>query len=419
MPALPCALRLLSSLALVAAAGVLPMTATAAVPDPLPTRTRFYTPPANPGAKTHLSDLEAAGRTEDAALVKRMLSLPQAVWMTTGKPGTVERAVRTVMSEADRQSAVATLVLYNVPGRDCSLYSAGGAAGDAAYRDWIDGVARGLAGTRRVVVVVEPDGLALLPSDCPDAYPGADLAALSESRIANIRYAGTTVSRANPNALVYLDAGSSAWHAVGDIASRLDRAGVRGFQGFSLNVSNFQPMPRLLQYGSWVSKCLHYANNPAEGGWRMGHYEHCASQYHPASYEDHSTWTRTDEWYAAQVDAAPGAPTSARELTHFVVDTSRNGRGPWQPSTSYPDAQDWCNPPGRGLGQRATPRPGPPLVDAYLWIKAPGESDGQCNRGVDGSTTDPEWGGVADPPAGSWFRAQALELARLSDPPLL
>jgi endoglucanase len=58
-------------------------------------------------------------------------------------------------------------------------------------------------------------------------------------------------------------------------------------------------------------------------------------------------------------------------------------------TTAYPDKQDWCNPPGRGLGLRPTATTGQPLADAYLWIKTPGQSEGQCNRGIAGTTTDP------------------------------
>ena len=77
-----------------------------------------------------------------------------------------------------------------------------------------------------------------------------------------------------------------------------------------------------------------------------------------------------------------------------------------------------------------------PLVDAYLWIKRPGESDGSCDiaggaRAWDytqynpwGLTTsaeqshfDPLWGEV-DPAAGAWFAAQALQLAQNASPPL-
>ena len=59
------------------------------------------------------------------------------------------------------------------------------------------------------------------------------------------------------------------------------------------------------------------------------------------------------------------------------------------------------------------------LLDAYLWVKTPGESDGECTRGLGpaGVTVDPHWG-LVDPAAGAWFPAQALQLAQLAVPPL-
>ena len=108
--------------------------------------------------------------------------------------------------------------------------------------------------------------------------------------------------------------------------------------------------------------------------------------------------------------------------THFVVDTSRNGVGPWDPSTTeypggYPDAQDWCNPPDRGLGLKPTADTGNTLIDAYLWVKIPGESDGECTRGLGpaGETVDPEWG-LIDPAAGDWFPEMALDLVHNANP---
>src|SRR5205085_4301947 len=40
---------------------------------------------------------------------------------------------------------------------------------------------------------------------------------------------------------------------------------------------------------------------------------------------------------------------------------------------------NWCNPPGAGNGLRPTANTGSTLLDAYLWVKIPGESDGQCD----------------------------------------
>ena len=89
---------------------------------------------------------------------------------------------------------------------------------------------------------------------------------------------------------------------------------------------------------------------------------------------------RLDEDVRAGADAGPDPGDAG--LKHSVIDTSRNGQGPWAPTVSYPDKQDWCNPPDRGLGYQPTANTGAALVDAYLWIKIPGESDGTCTRGL-------------------------------------
>ncbi len=143
-----------------------------------------------------------------------------------------------------------------------------------------------------------------------------------------------------PNTKVYLDAGNPAWiEEPQKLVEPLGRAGVANADGFALNVSNFQTAETTKQYGLRLSKAL--------------------------------------------------------DGKHFVVDTSRNGNGPLRDGRS----QVWCNPPGRALGTPPTTDTGDPLVDAYLWIKRPGESDGPCRGG---------------PAAGRWWADYALGLARNS-----
>jgi endoglucanase len=141
-----------------------------------------------------------------------------------------------------------------------------------------------------------------------------------------------------------------------------------------------------------------------------GYFSPLAPADHPVSPNDISTWVYTDQWFDANLGTAQ--PTA-----HFVIDTSRNGQGPWNPP-AHPagDPQDWCNPPDRGLGERPTANTGLLLVDAYLWVKIPGESDGQCYRWTSGPL-DPVRG-TQDPPAGQWFPDMALELVQNANPPL-
>jgi endoglucanase len=386
--------------------------------------TQFYIPKPNHGALEQISDLTSSGHKADANLIKKMIGIPQAVWFTSGTPKTVQQDVRSTVQRAADKGTVPVLVIYYVPGRDCSQYSAGGAPTGDAYKAWINGFVAGL-GNYKAVVILEPDGLALMPTDCgqPDTY----------GRVSLINYAAHALLN-DPNAAIYLDAGHSAWHSVGDIAARLVAGGVQDVQGFFQNVSNYQFTTNSVQYGTWISNCIAYATRVAPGDFGG-----CPNQYWnggplPAKIAQLlGEWTGValspyGEW--SDTTNTPNLNTSGINLryanmlgstiptTHFVFDTSRNGVGPWQPPANHPagDPQDWCNPPDRGLGLRPTANTGNPLVDAYLWVKIPGESDGQCYRWTSGPL-DPVRG-IQDPPAGQWFPDMALELVHNANPSL-
>ncbi len=133
---------------------------------------------------------------------------------------------------------------------------------------------------------------------------------------------------------VYIDAGNPGWLPPALMARRLRAAGVSRARGFALNVAGFETTRRVRAYGRAISRRTRRA--------------------------------------------------------HFVIDTSRNGNGP-------APGRAWCNPQGRALGVAPTTATGDALIDAFLWVKRPGESDGSCNGG---------------PPAGVWWPEYALGLAR-------
>jgi len=316
-------------------------------------------------------------------------------------------------------------------------YSAGGALDEADYEAWINGLAQGI-GSRQAVVILEPDALGNMPSACglsSTVYPFTDA-----ERIAELQYAVSALE-ADPGVGVYLDGTHSAWQSVGTISQRLLEASVQQAQGFFLNVSNYQPDPNLIDYGTWISDCIAMVTDPSNAFYNNPNA--CASQYYPATESDFSTWGLTTAWYAQNMGTAVAA-------THFVVDTSRNGDGP-NAMTAYANAPydqpasviatlasgNWCNPPASGLGLKPTASTGVPLLDAYLWVKTPGQSDGQCDaaggvRAWDYTDyTQPSWPttaaseqlfdplwGIDDPAAGAWFSQQALMLAQNATPPL-
>jgi len=400
--------------------------------------TRLFVPPPSQGAPQQVLNLAVSGDIKDAALIAAMETVPRAVWFTSGTPAQVRQQAGTTMLEAKVERAVPVLVAYDIPGRDCAQYSAGGALDQADYEAWIDGLASGI-GTGKAIVILEPDALGNMPSDCglsSSVYPFTD-----SERLVELQYAVAALEQ-DPGVSVYLDGTHSAWQSVGTITQRLLEANVQDAQGLFLNVSNYQPTAELVDYGTWISDCIAMVTDPANAFYNNP--SACASQYYPATQSDFSTWGLTTAWYAQNMGSAVAS-------THFVIDTSRNGDGPdsMQQYASAPYDQpssvtatlasgNWCNPPGSGLGLRPTANTGVPLLDAYLWVKTPGQSDGQCDaaggvRAWDYSdytqpgwpTTasaqalfDPLWG-LDDPAAGDWFPQQALQLAQLASPALL
>ena len=418
--------RLAISALLVILMASVPMLALAMPQTTLDPNTQFYVPRPNHGAQEQIADLTSSGNKTDANRIKMLIQTPQAVWFTKGTPKTVLQDVRNTVQRAADKGQVPVLVAYNIPFRDCAQFSAGGATSVAEYKAWIDGFAAGV-GNKKAVVILEPDGLGIipwykqfrgLPSQAGDYEwcqpPEATAATAADERFAMMNYAVDAL-KAHSNVSVYLDGTHSAWLGSGDAAHRLSQAGVARADGFFLNVSNYRLDSHLEKYGTWVSKCIAFATNPAS--WGLGHFDWCASQYFPASPNDFSTWGLTDQWYTDNVESQTWWYSTSL-LKHFVTDTSRNGQGPWTPPAGYPDAQDWCNPPDRGVGVRPTANTGVALLDAYLWVKIPGESDGQCTRGLGPTgTVDPEWG-IVDPAAGQWFPEMALDLVHNASPAL-
>ena len=103
-------------------------------------------------------------------------------------------------------------------------------------------------------------------------------------------------SKRLPNTKVYLDAGNAGWRSPRPIFEPLRRAGIDKADGFAVNVSNFY------------------------------------------------TTADSARTYGKQLSAKVGGKP-------FVIDTSRNGNGPY--TGGDPD-ENWCNPPGRALGETPT-----------------------------------------------------------------
>jgi len=167
----------------------------------LPPGTRFYVPPPAQGSVQQILQLIASGQLKNAGLIAAMESVPSAVWLDgetpaqAAEPGSLgweqadadtARQVRLTLLAARQQNAVPIFVAYNIPGRDCSQYSAGGAPSDAAYDSWIDSISSAL-GDAKAVVLEEPDALANLPGYCGSAYAAEFPDITNTTRVNDIR----------------------------------------------------------------------------------------------------------------------------------------------------------------------------------------------------------------------------------------
>ncbi|KAI8955023.1 glycoside hydrolase family 6 protein [Xylaria longipes] len=108
---------------------------------------------------------------------------------------------------------------------------------------------------------------------------------------------------------------------------------------------------------------------------------------------------------------ARGMPAAA---TRAVLDTSRNGvmglRWFWD---------EWCNVDGAGLGARPSAETGDDLLDAFVWVKRPGESDGvSSERGGDETGCAAKTAVRPAPERDVWFQGFFEMLVRNADPKL-
>jgi endoglucanase len=157
----------------------------------------------------------------------------------------------------------------------------------------------------------------------------------ASARDAAIAYAGHVLHADDPNVKVYFDGGHSDWNSAAQQAAALEAADVTtDANGVFTNVSNFE-------------------------------------------------WTNDELYYGQQILSDIGDSS-----LHLVIDTSRNGAGP---------GNTWCDPSGRALGLDPTANTGYSYVDAFLWVKPPGESDGCADAA---GTFDPALAyALADNPA--------------------
>ena len=333
----------------------------------------------------------AARAPAEAAGLRKLAAQPTAVWLDSIEK---TRELPRYLDDAQTQEAAGgkpvlpVFVVYDLPSRDCAAEASNGelgpdAAGEARYqRDYVDAIAAAFkahAG-QRIVVVLEPDSLANIATNL-----GVERCAAAEPVYRRaIAYAIATLSL--PNVFIYLDAAHAGWLGWPRNLAKIVQVykevltaagGADRIRGFALNVSNYDV----------VTDPTNQRANPDEPS------------------PDELTYAR---------DLSDGLAGVGITGKGFLIDTGRNGKPGIRTAPG-----NWCNVKGAGLGER--PRAAPaPLIDAYVWIKVPGESDGTADtkaaRFDPNCASDDATPGA--PEAGKLFEPYLVDLVKNANPPL-
>jgi cellulose 1,4-beta-cellobiosidase len=344
----------------------------------------------NPGFKD-LVEATAAKHPDEAATIRKVANYPVGTWLSDLKAvgnlkGWLDEAKK--QQDATGVPTMSVIVVYDLPNRDCSAESSAGELkveenGEARYRtEFIDPITAQFKAhpDQPIAVILEPDSLGNLATNM--SYPKCQLA---KSVYKNgIVYAIKSFHL--PNVSVYLDAAHAGWLGWDDNRAKIakifktvlnEAGGPHMIRGFATNSSNYTHLSN--RDGAVLEP-----TNPCPN--ELAYVKTLAQTLAMYGFKNHG----------------------------FIIDTGRNGKGGIRSKWG-----NWCNIHGAGLGERprAEPVPG---VDAYYWVKTPGESDGSSD--ANGPRFDPMCGGPdavkGAPQAGEWFEAYFMDLIHNANPPL-
>ncbi len=342
-------------------------------------------------AYTASVEATAKRHPDEAATIRKVAQNPTAVWLDSISAidklsGWLDEAKK--QQDASGKPTLTVVVVYDLPNRDCSAAASAGELkvserGEQRYKtEFIDPITTIFKAhpAQPIVVVLEPDSLGNLATNM----------ALPLCQEARSAYKNGVVhaikSFALPNVSVYLDAAHSGWLGWDDNRAKIakifktvlnDAGGPQMIRGFATNTSNY----------------THLSNRD---GAVLEPTNPCPNELTYAK-----TLRKTLEMYGFKNHA-------------FIIDTGRNGKGNIRKKWG-----SWCNVRGAGLGERPRVEP-EPGIDAYFWVKPPGESDGVSDPSqprFDEMCGGPDASKGA-PQAGEWFESYFMDLVHNANPPL-
>ena len=400
----------------------------------------------------------------DPTLVQKMQTVktyPTAVWLdriaaiagSGGRKSLADHLNTALAQQQGSTPVIVKLVIYDLPGRDCAALASNGELSIAAnpptqplsgletYKaQYIDPIVTVLSNPAyanlRIVAVIEPDSLPNLVVNT--SIPACAQAQQSGAYVQGIQYAITQLHQVS-NVYQYLDIGHSGWLGwPSNMTPALNLysqvvggtpAGFNSIDGFVTNVANTLPTREpfmnssMTVGGQQLISASFYEFNPhiEEASYAQALYQNFVNAGFPASIGLLIDTSRNG-WGGA---ARPSGPSTSTDLNTFVNATRIDRRA---------HRGLWCNPVGAGIGvpPQANPAGFFAQLQAFVWIKPPGESDGtylasqspRPDPNCDPSKSNPLAGNTPtgaypdSPPAGTFFPVQFRNLVSNAFPPI-
>jgi len=384
----------------------------------------------NPAYQEELTGSINTATGQVKANLQKMYTVPSAYWIDVmAKISGQNNSVDAILQDASSQSPIPLVVfiVYDLPNRDCHAkasngeiccnpnadgtcnYDQGGdcsAAINTYKTKYIDPLVAVFAKHSQVpiVTIIEPDSLPNLATNQGDPHCGNS--ATTNAYLQGIPYAIDKLS-ALSNVKIYVDGAHGGWlgwsNNIQAYVQRIQSMNIVGkIRGFATNVANYQPIGVQCPQVGWCLNGQHQNDACCADPCRL------EGQYNPANNELNYVMEMFNSF--SQAGFQP----------HFIVDTGRNGVADMRK-----DCANWCNIRGAGVGHLPTTQTAnTTLIDAYFWLKTPGESDGctqqlpsgqQCARfdSFCGSqdSIGSQSGEPRAPVAGNWFDYQVKMLA--------
>ncbi len=175
--------------------------------------------------------------------LEKIYKQPIAFWFgrSNKKPlKRIEGRIARLLERAHHNTVV--LVIYSIPNRDIGGYSTGGELDEEHYIEFITKINNGIR-EFTPIVIFEPDAIPHM-----NTMESGD----STKRLKLINRALSILRQSN--AKIYVDIGHPNWLEVDESIKLLKKIDKNGFDGFSLNVSNFIDTDECLEYGIQINK---------------------------------------------------------------------------------------------------------------------------------------------------------------------